>query len=352
MARACAYPAIRHLVLWLTTGCNLSCAYCYRGAPERSVVMPRPTAMAALDLANQGGRPFHVQMAGGEPCLEPSLIEAIAARVRSADMPATIAVQTNGTLITRPLAEMFRRWDITVGVSMDGPPAQHELLRGRYAETLRGLEHLERAGVRFGVTAVVCAENVSQMPSLAMLLSNYKYAHGLGLDLLVRRGRAARGEPAMAEANTLTKAMVELAQTVVWINRRRHSPLVLREMDRLRNGQRAFCHAAVGSSLAVHPDGSLYPCGQTMGDPDLALGTIDKPDFSRIRGLGRYELPAADCGGCPLEGHCPGECPSRLKYNGPEGRELACALLRGLTLGYGRQTPRTTASMEQTHATA
>ena len=185
-----------------------------------------------------------------------------------------------------------------------------------------------------------------------MLLSNYKYAHGLGLDLLVRRGKAAEGGPAMAEINTLTKAMVELVQTVVWINRRRHSPLVLREMDRLRNGQKVFCHAVTGSSLAVHPDGGLYPCGQTMGDPELALGTMDKPDFSRICGLSGYELTSAGCGGCPLEGHCPGECPSRLKYNGPEGQELGCAMLRGLTLGYGRPTRQHTASTEQSHAPA
>lgn len=308
--------------------------------------------MAALDLASRSGKPFHLQLAGGEPTLEPRLIEELARKVRSVGMPATISVQTNGTLLTRPMAEMFRRWDISVGVSLDGPPEQHERLRGNYLETLLGLEHLERAGVGFGVTAVVCAENVSHLTSLAMLLSNFQNAHGIGLDLLVSRGKAAHNGPAMANASDLANAMVELVQTLTWINQRRKTPLVLRELDSLNNDKKVFCHSSNGSSLAVHPDGSLYPCGQTMGDPDLALGNIDRPDFEKINGLSCQKLTNDNCASCVLNGHCPGECPSRLKYNGQAGRELACAMLQGLAHAAHHHERSSPKIMEHCHASA
>lgn len=352
MASSCSYPAVRHLVLWLTTRCNLSCAYCYLGNDHRPLTMPERTAMAALDLAAASGKPFHVQLAGGEPTLEPQLIDAIGRKVRGEDMPASIALQTNGTKLTRPLAEMLRRWDIRVGVSIDGPYQQHEKLRGRYIDTIQGVEHLERAGVGFGVTAVVCAENAAHLPQLAMMLSSYECAHGLGLDLLVQRGRAKDGGPQPVDAAVLGEAMIDLATTMAWINRRRSTPLVLRELDRLRKKQKVFCNACIGTSLAVHPDGRLYPCGQTMDDNDLALGTIGAPDLGKIAGLAVHGLEGEWCAGCLQEGNCPGECPSRLKYNGAQGRQLACAMLRGLAMGARRITPKKNANAERGHATA
>lgn len=351
MAQASPTPVIRHLVLWLTTSCNLTCAYCYRGHPSAGQSMSEATAMAALELAAQSGQPFHVQLAGGEPTLEPGLIEAVARRVRAQGWPATLAVQTNAVALTAGMAQMFRRWRIGVGVSLDGPLPVQERLRGQATRTLQGMHELEREGVDFGVTAVVCTENLEQLPRLALLLSRFKHARGLGLDLLVRRGRAAAGWPTMADPRALSKAMQKLAHTVAWINQRRKPPLVLRELQRIKSASGAFCQAALGASVAVHPDSRLFPCGQTMDDEDLALGSLHKPDFFKAASLGRFALHSRQCAGCPLDGCCPGECPSRLKYNGPQGQALACAMLRGLAMASGGQARQPRITWEQGHDT-
>lgn len=314
--------------------------------------MSRETALAALALAAESGQPFHVQLAGGEPTLEPGLIHFIAQVVRQRSRPATLAIQTNAVALTSDLADMLRRWDIGVGVSLDGPPQVHGKLRGKSAHTLRGMESLERAGVDFNVTAVVSAANVMHLPKLALLLGRYEHAKGLGLDLLINRGRAAKESIAMADAQKLHRAAQELVLAVAWVNRIRRTPLVLREVERMKTGASVFCHAAAGASLAVHPDGRLYPCGQTMGDDDVALGTINSPDFSRLNALGGFVLGSAQCGGCPLEGRCPGECPSRLKYNGRQGHKLACAMLRGLAEGMEPGTGNSHEPLECGHAAA
>lgn len=345
-------PVIRHLVLWLTTDCNLSCAYCYRGEPQAVQSMSRGTALAALEMVARSGQPFHVQLAGGEPTLEPQLIETIARQVRRKGWPCTLAVQTNGVTLDRAMVEMFKREGLAVGVSLDGPPQVQNLLRGQAAQVYQGLEDLNQAGVDFGVTAVVCAQNLIELPRLAMLLGRWPHARGLGLDLLVRRGRALAGGASMPEPAALTRAVQELAGVVTWVNQRRQRPLVLREQKRLQNLLHPFCQAALGASLAVHPDGRLYPCGQTMGDEDLTLGSLDRPDFTRASVLANYRLQREDCAGCLLENRCPGECPSRLKYNGPQGRALACALLRGLSRAVGEATTSPASAEEKSHATA
>jgi uncharacterized protein len=102
------HPPIRYLVLWLTTACNQRCVYCYRGE-QPVLTMPMEVARAALELAAGSGLPFHVQLAGGEPTLEPDLIEAVGALVRQMGWPATLALQTNGTMIDDWLIDIFRR---------------------------------------------------------------------------------------------------------------------------------------------------------------------------------------------------------------------------------------------------
>jgi len=323
-------PSIAYLTLWPTTACNLACAYCYASQGEAPQTMDRQTALAALELAGGHDGPLHVQLAGGEPTLVPELIEAVAQWASQRQAPTRVAVQTNGALLTPALAAMFKRWRVAVGLSLDGPPEVQELQRGQAAQVMAGLEILERAGVDFYVTAVVTAASAPHLPRLLLMLAGQAHARGLGLDLLTCRGRAVGGHAAMARPDALAGAASRLAQLTGWLNARRTRPFVLRELERLRQPGPVFCQAQAGRALAVHPSGRLYPCGQTMNDPDLALGSLAAPDWRKNGLLGREALTGPHCAGCPLAGRCPGECPSRLRYNGPQGRALACAMLRAL----------------------
>ncbi len=114
------------------------------------------------------------------------------------------------------------------------------------------------------------------------------------------------------------------------LNRSRTVPLEFREKKQvlrsLRSGRVAwYCSACRGESLAVTPEGKLYPCTQAVGDPSLEFGTLDNP-MSGSCSLSEIKLSTNGCNSCPLEGRCPGECPSRLLYNGDAGRKLVCAL--------------------------
>jgi len=117
--------------------------------------MSREVALAALELAAASGAPFHVQMAGGEPTLEPDLIEYIGALIRHRSWPATIALQTNATLLDRALISTCLRYQIEVGVSLDGPPEVQQTVRGKARETYQSLALLDASAVATRVTAVL-----------------------------------------------------------------------------------------------------------------------------------------------------------------------------------------------------
>lgn len=322
---------IRYLILAITSRCNLSCRYCYMGAGKEGCDMGDAILERALKLINHN-HPCHIQITGGEPTLAPDKIARIARLSRTLTVKPRLAIQTNATLLTRELGELFKEYKFQVGVSLDGPPEIHDRGRGRAAASLRGLKLLESMAVPFRVTTVVSHNNVLSLYKVALLLAGFTNSRGLGLDLLINKGRAADGYYRPPGAAELRQGVNRLLDTLRLINRRRPRPLRLRELDLLtgNHGGRPFCRAAAAQSLAVTPEGRLYPCGQTMGDPYFTLGTIERPDFSKKPPLTGIKLKSTTCQTCPLLKNCPGECPSRLHYNGGNKNSLICAMYMAL----------------------
>lgn len=327
---------IDYLILSLTGRCNLACAYCYNGSGRPGTDMKPGVLARAFALAASGSGPLHVQLTGGEPALVPELILQAADLAAGLKRACSLAVQTNATCLTPELADLFRDRFIQVGVSLDGPPGIQEKLRGRAGDTLAGLQLLEAAGVPFRVTAVLTAANTAGLDKLVLLLAGFGQARGIGLDLLVTKGRAAGPDsPRPPDPEKLEHGLRAMAAALEAVNSRRQNPLRLREQDMAIAAltgfkRKDFCLAAAGRSLAVAPDGRLFACSQTMGDERFGAGTVWEPQPERPGRLRGLALENSSCGNCPFEENCPGDCPSRLLYNRRRDRLLACTLYRAL----------------------
>ncbi len=330
---------INYLILALTTRCNLRCQYCHHGDSGTGRDMESATLNRAMALAAAGTELLHIQLTGGEPCLVPHLIEEAGRAARLLRRPFTMGIQTNGTLLDPKLAAMFRRLHLQVGISLDGSPRMQETLRGQAAATLRGLMLREAEGIPFRVTTVVSKRNAGQLDRLAWILSAFRQARGIGLDLLVMKGRALTdpSSPRPAKPAELAQGTGMLIRSLTAMNQHRETPLRLREWDLVRRmldtarypSSRPFCQAALGASLAVHPDGRCFPCGQTLGDERFRM------DPEAASGFPAFSIPilrpsGEECASCPLEGRCPNDCPSRLLYNRPQERHLTCVLYQTL----------------------
>lgn len=323
---------IRYLILGVTSRCNLCCRYCYQEAGRDGEDMTDEVLDEALTLIAGQNAPCHVQITGGEPTLVPARIARIGERCRAMVHRPTLAIQTNGTLLSPELVQLLRKYAVQAGVSLDGPPDIQEDTRGKATETLRGLKLLEEYNIPFRVTTVVTERNILHLDKLALLLAGFTNSRGIGLDLLVNRGRATSGKIRPASHKDLQQGMRQLVTTLVTVNSNRRIPIRLREFDLLGRSStcHSFCRAATGQSLAVHPDGSLFPCGQTMADPVFSMGTVIKPDFPENLPLTAIRLTSHRCRTCPLNGRCPGDCPSRTHYTLDRSDPLVCSLYKAL----------------------
>lgn len=298
----------------------------------------------ALGLALESNRPFHVQLSGGEPTLVPEAVFHAAERVRRLSLSSTLGIQTNATGIDRAMADMMLKFNMDVGVSLDGPPRIQERLRGMARETFQGIKYLEEREIPFTVTTVVTRENLLHLDQLALMLGGFTNARGIGLDLLVKKGNVANAplasgpDPLVPDPHELKVGIKKMVTALNMVNRMRKIPIQLRERNRLKStlngkGPTHFCRAAINKSLAVTPLGDLYPCTQTAFDPDFYWGNLENPKFMNSRaslaGLCVKEPSNIEtCRTCPLEDRCPGDCPGRTYYNG--NTLLACAMYKGL----------------------
>src|SRR5215813_3431350 len=123
----------RQFILKVHSRCNLSCSYCYvyemadqawRHLPKR---MSREMAQKAVEriaehAADHGLASVDIIFHGGEPLLAGAEWLADLAETLRARVPAQVkmALQTNGTLLDRPMLEMLKSLHVQVGVSLDG----------------------------------------------------------------------------------------------------------------------------------------------------------------------------------------------------------------------------------------
>jgi uncharacterized protein len=264
------YPPIRYLVLFVTGACNLHCRYCY-AADIPALPLSLSIALRALDLAAASNEPFHVQLTGGEPTLMPETIAGIASLIRDRKLMATIGLQTNGTLLDDALIDLLVRYQIEVGISLDGVATVHDAERGGFNETLRGLKRLMKRNIPCRVTTVVTAESALHLDKLVLLLAGFPNVRGVGLDLLTLRGAAIKNSVAPVSEERLETAMEKVRRAMAFVNQNRAAPFTVRELD---TAHPSGCHAALKTSLAVLPDGRLFPCSQTAGDPAFLLGVL------------------------------------------------------------------------------
>ena len=165
------------VLLKVASRCNLDCGYCYvyhlgdeswRSQPKRMSEATLTLAAAELgELMRRQGRPFSLVLHGGEPLLLglarlKCLFSALRRELGSA---CGIGVQTNGVLITDLILDVCARFDVTLSVSLDGPPEVHDRFRvdlrkrSTHTKVLAGLEvlktHPQSSQLFSGVLAVV-----------------------------------------------------------------------------------------------------------------------------------------------------------------------------------------------------
>lgn len=170
------------LVLFVTDRCNARCSHCFNWrALNQGADLLSPEELATL--SKELGTLLTVSLSGGEPFLRPDLARVVGLFPGAGN----VFIPTNGLnperveREVRSMLETQRAAPLVVSLSLDGPPALHDRIRGvpgnytRLLETYRALAALKReAGDRLRLKAgtVLCNLNVHALPELIGRVKN------------------------------------------------------------------------------------------------------------------------------------------------------------------------------------
>lgn len=166
------------VLLKTASRCNIDCSYCYvyqgpdtawRVQPKRmSSVILAAVSDRLVEQADRQRAGFATVLHGGEPLLLgfaglAALLRGL--RVHLSPERYPISIQTNGTLLTRELLDLFAETRTSVSVSIDGPAEVNDLARvdhrraSTYEATMRGIDlldaHDEREFLFAGTLSVI-----------------------------------------------------------------------------------------------------------------------------------------------------------------------------------------------------
>ncbi len=171
-------PATPHrAVVALTRRCNCRCSQCSSWAMEPGQEMG-PSELGRLFASMP--RLVWLDLTGGEPCLRPDLLGCLEAVLDHSPSLAVLHFPTNGWFPERAAAAARlvrqRRPDVEllITVSIDGPPALHDRMRGREGSFERAVESWKLLtaipGVEVFVGTTVGPDNRDALDELGALL--------------------------------------------------------------------------------------------------------------------------------------------------------------------------------------
>lgn len=307
----------RNFMLLPTMACQASCSYCF--AKKSGEVMSQSIAQKALDFIDRTA-PRHetIQLTfhGGEPLLAgiawyeallPEIVARFGRRIR-------LSIQSNLHAMTDEYAELFRKYQLSVGTSVDGTEDICNVQRGEnyYTKTKAGEAILQAHRIRAGEICTFDARHAHRAAEVFRAADAPYSIHGaipaLGFPpapfsatpidmtrIFYDSYNAYRADPAHCRISTID-AMAKG---------------VFRE-----KGTVCTFFDCLGVFAAIDPGGAIYSCQRFAGNPAYALGNVnDDPTENQLIQSAAYQSlhdakmrKQEACSGCRHWQYCMGGC--------------------------------------------
>lgn len=328
-------PPAHQLAIFVTSKCNLRCAYCYANGGDAGKTISREIWLAAMNHffsalaadAQSKHSPKSVSLSihgGGEATLEFDLLREIVAefnaRAHFAGLRTAIRIGSNGTY-----GEAVRQWilanSIHVNISLDGPRSVQDRLRPfrsglpSYDAVVRNLTVLVRAGRQVWVRSTVTAGTLDSMMETVELASQLGIAM-VHFEPVSLTGRCDSAGVVQPDADQFSDRFLQCFQRGLAL-----------DVGVRYSGMRCFdpCHqkfcAACGDNFCVTLDGNITTCYEVLDACDPAadsffIGKVDpirrSVDVNHDR-VAQLEHRVAEnmeaCKDCFLRYQCAGDCP-------------------------------------------
>ena len=321
--------------LAISDSCNFGCTHCihFQPEPDSGQILPIykaansklnmtwKTAKQCVDqyvalMRKQGTRNCRIHFGNAEPLINWPVIQKVLEYCDTMDdLVFAFSINTNLVLMTREIAESFRRYQVRIATSLDGDQLANDSIRvtkrgqGTFDRIIEKFDLLEEVGYPLDGFSITVAEGNFDLVDTAILdiaAERGMTAIAFDYDLigLVHVPVKDRVDKLMHLKRYANERGIDFFGT--WDSAFRNLTA-----DSLLSGSHAFCAAVQGKALEFNVDGSIKVCSHTT----TKVGHVDNFDemFGEMGGLVQLvseRFPGTDeyCSGCEIEGPCGGQC--------------------------------------------
>lgn len=330
------FEKLDRLYLHLTRACNLNCRHCYLEAGnslENELTITE--ALGVIDeFAQLGGE--QLILTGGEPLLRRKLLHEIIRHAGEVGIKV-IFVETNGTLICDADIDIFGKYNVDVGVSLDGATKEsHDYIRGsgNYEKTIAAIQKLSREGIKVKIGATLMKTNINEAERIIYLAKDlsadsisFNIVKGIG-NATANKNLSLTSEEALSATSAMWKTAKDLGVATYLEDR-------FKMLEKLTRSE--MCGAGT-SLLAVSSNGDIYPCNMLFGLNEFKAGNIREQRLEEIwknskatkMFLNLSVLDIEGCQDCAVEFIC-ANCPAEIyREHGNFGKKSSyCAFYEG-----------------------
>jgi radical SAM protein with 4Fe4S-binding SPASM domain len=302
----------------------LKCGYCFAHGGEYEGVNEQPVYMS-YDCYKQSISYFEnrysggigtISFFGGEPLLDfeniKKFLEEYFFELEAAGKAIPdVDISTNATLLTEEMVLFFRKYNIAVALSLDGPKAINDQVRrfrndksSVYDSVEKSIQLLERHQVEYHIQMVLHKSH----------LENYR--HGMAVSWLKElektKCKSVAISPVVSHDAEYALEKLELLESLSDFAReitcyyleqmQKPEPKILSPemiapvLPIVKQSYSRDCNA--GYNVTIDTDGSIYPCQMFCGKQEFLLGNVFEERFYQSKADKILDTVRADCESC------------------------------------------------------
>ncbi|GHU64313.1 radical SAM/SPASM domain-containing protein [Bacteroidia bacterium] len=324
------------LILKPTLACNISCKYCYLSAESKTsnkfdVKFAKSVLQQVKDiLAPNKKRRLKILWHGGEPLLWgiKNYTEIFAYIEKEFERyNYSISIQTNLSLINEDFIDLFLKYKVSVGCSLDGPKEIHDTQRvtrkgeGTFDLIMEKGELCREKGLKLGCIVVGTKKHIGKIPLLYKFMCDNNI--GFKFNPIFNAGEAKKNiDNYGLTLDEYATMAIELFDLWFYDNKNKINNSVFADIaSGLISKKTSHClfdKNCQDNILAIAPNGDVVPCGRFCDDglKQYAYGNLHTENLNSILKkikisdiYNRYKcIEESSCSKCEFFAICNGGC--------------------------------------------
>lgn len=323
------------VIFRISNACNLDCTYCYDKNNHKHINKENENILNNMDiiinnlskLCYNKDTVSKIIFHGGEPLIiNADIYEMLIQRILKEIPNVKFSIQTNGTLMTQKHMEIFKKYNVKIGISLDGYNEEMNCCRiysdgtNSFNTVMKKIRQLKEENIDYGIIMTLSNGILGHEKELYKFISENKIRCNI-------RPAFSCGSEDYTVMNS--KQYFEFFRNIfdIWIEDKEGIELTqIREIyeqfakvlkPNCRIGDCATSGNCFLNFISLDVEGNLYSCNRTYNNKNFYYGNINQisienlmEKMNSLQKRRRSYILSSHCKECEIFEECNGGCPA------------------------------------------